>query len=98
MHPLVAVEEPENLSAEPESHGLGRPRKAHPWPALTPGGEDDGLLERPERDWDLQHDPALLELASSSQVRTRPVAKRLDHHLVVPCPRQTLEYASRIGI
>ena len=98
MHPLVAVEESENLPPEPECHGLGCPRKAQPWPALTPGGEDDRLLKRPERNGDLEHDPVLLELASSSQVRTRPVAKRLDDHLVVSRPRQTVEDAPRIGV
>jgi len=98
MHPLVTVEEPENLPPEPECHGLGRPRKAQPGPALTPGGEDDRLLERSERNGDLQHYPVLFELASSRQVRTRPVAKRLDDHLVVSRPRQALEDAPRIGV
>jgi hypothetical protein len=94
----MAVKEPENFSPEPERHRLGRPRKAHPGPALAPRSEDDRLLERPERHWYLEHDPVLLELASGGEMRSRAVTERLDDDLVVPGTGKPIEDAPRFGV
>jgi hypothetical protein len=94
----MAVKEPENLPPEPESHRLGRPSKAHPGPALAPRGEDDRLVERPERHWYLEHDPVLLEFTPSGEMRSRAVAERLNDDLVVPGTGKPIEDAPRFGV
>jgi hypothetical protein len=94
----MAVKEPENFSPEPERHRLGRPRKAHPGPALTPRSEDDRLLERPERHWYLEHDPVLLELASGGEMRSDAIAQRLHDHFVAPGTGEPIEDAPRFGV
>ncbi len=94
----MAVEEPENLSPEPERHRFGRPSKAHPGPALAPRSEYDGLLERQERHGNLEHDPVLLELAAGGEMRTGAIAQRLDDHFVSPGTGKPLEDSPRFGV
>ena len=94
----MAVKEPENLTPEPERHGLGCPCEAHPGPALAPRSEDNWLFEWPERYRYLEHDPVLLELTPGGQVRFRAVAKWLDDDLVSPGTGKPFEDAPRLGI
>lgn len=98
MHPLVAIEEPEYLAAQPERHYLGGPCESHPRAAHASCGKDDGLLERPERHWHLEHDPAILELASGSKMRAGAVAQRLDDHLVLSGTREPAQDAPGLGV
>ena len=98
MHPLVAIEEAENLSAQPERHGLGGPREAHSRAAHALRSEDHRLFERAERHGHLKDDPPILELAPGCKVRPPAVTQRLDHHLVLSSTRQPLQDAPGFGI
>ena len=98
MHPLVAIEEAENLSAQPERHRLGGPREAHSRAAHAPRSEDHWLFERAEWHGHLKDDPPILELAPGCKVRPRAVAQRLDDHLVFSGTRQPLQEAPGFGV
>src|SRR5439155_17814448 len=52
--------------------------------------------EGPKRHRHLQHDPPVVKLATSRQVRPPPVAEGLDHHLVVAAGKP-LEGPARLG-
>src|SRR4029077_7163714 len=97
VHPFVAVEESKDVTPRAEGHRLRSPRKTETVPALAPGREDDRFVERAKRDRDLQHDPALLELAERREMGPGSIAQRLDHDLVVPGPRQAGQDAARFS-
>src|SRR5205814_4884131 len=97
VHPLVAVEEAKHVAPTAEQHRFGRPRKAHPDPALAAGRVDDRFLEGAEGNRHLEHDPPLVELALGSKVRRPPVSERLDDHLVVAAGK-AFQGGPRLGV
>ena len=97
VQPFVAVEKAEDVTASTEEDRLRRPRETHAFATLPSGGKDHRLFERSERDRDLQHDTALIELAARREVGLRAIAKRLDHHVVV-ASRKPAERAPSLGV
>ena len=98
MHPLVAVQEAQHLAALPERNGFRRPREPHSLPTFPASRVDDRLLEWMERNRNLEHYPAFLELAARGEVGRRPIPKRLDDHLVIAGARQALENSVRLRV
>ena len=98
MHPLVAVQEAQDLPPAPEWHGLGCPCKPDPVATFASRSKDDWLLERAKRHRHLQHDAPLLEFAASGQMRTRAIAQGFDDDLIVARARESTQDASRIGV